>query len=172
MREKTHFKAFAKIIFLLFILVSFAFPGSVIAETLYAKSAGTKLQKSESARSSVLGKLRQGASVKVISKGKKFYQVSAGGKKGWIFKFKLTSKKPAGTSGSGLSGMSGERVASSGSSSGSSIRGLSPISEDYAKRKGITQANIASVKHMENLRVSERELDTFLSKGKLREYGE
>ena len=68
--------------------------------------------------------------------------------------------------------MGGSRVASSGSSSGSSIRGLSPISEDYAKRKGITRGDIAAVNHMERLTVSEKELDQFLAKGKLREYGE
>jgi hypothetical protein len=70
-----------------------------------------------------------------------------------------------------LSALGGnDRVASSGS--GSSIRGLSPISEDYAKRKGITRADISAVKHMENLKVSEKELDKFLAEGKLREYGE
>ena len=161
-----------KFIAVLFVLMSLAIPGSVLAETLYAKSSGTKLQKSESASSSVLGKLRKGASVSVVKKGKKFYQVKAGSKTGWIFKFKLTSKRPSSRGGSGLSGLGGDRVASSGSSSGSSIRGLSPISEDYAKRKGITQADVSAVKHMENLKVSEKELDSFLSQGKLREYGE
>ena len=172
MPKKFQFKSSLRFVPVLFILMSLAFPGSVLAETLYAKSSGTKLQKSESAKSSVLGKLRKGASVSVIKKGKKFYQVKAGSKTGWIFKFKLTSKRPASGGGSGLSGLGGDRVASSGSGSGSSIRGLSPISEDYAKRKGITHADVAAVKHMENLRISERELDSFLSQGKLREYGE
>jgi hypothetical protein len=165
-------KSSLKIIPVLFVLLSLAFPGSVLAETLYAKSSGTKLQKSESATSSVLGKLRKGAAVSVVKKGKKFYQVKAGSKTGWVFKFKLTSRRPAGGGGSGLSGLGGDRVASSGSGSGSSIRGLSPISEDYAKRKGITQADVAAVKHMESQKISERELDSFLSQGKLREYGE
>ncbi len=173
MREKFHFMALAKFIPVPFLLMSLAFPGSLLAETLYAKSSRTKLQKAASARSSVVGLLRKGAAVQVIKKGKKYYNVSIGGKKGWVFKFKLTSKRPANTSGSGLGGLVGnDRVASSGSSSGSSIRGLSPISEDYAKRKGITPDDIAAVKRMEKLTVGEKELDTFLAEGKLREYGE
>lgn len=173
MREKFRFKAAVKYIPGLIILMSLAFPGNLIAETLYAKSSRTKLQKTASARSSVVGMLRKGAAVQVIKKGKRYYNVSIGGKKGWVFKFKLTSRRPANTRGSGLGGLMGnDRVASSGSSSGSSIRGLSQISEDYAKRKGITRRDVAAVKHMERLTVSEKELDQFLEQGKLREYGE
>lgn len=173
MREKTRFKASSKFILCLFLLMGLAFPGSLLAETLYAKASRTKLQKAASARSSVIGLMRKGTAVQVIKKGKRYYMVSVSGKKGWVFKFKLTSKRPSSSSGSGLGGLiGGSRVADSGSSSGSSIRGLSPISEDYAKRKGISANDIAAVKHMERLTVGEKELDKFLAEGKLREFGE
>jgi len=111
--------------------------------------------------------LSQGTPVKVIKKSKRFYQVSApGGKKGWIFKFKLTAKAPAnfGGDGSGLLGALGGRQKSAAreSSSGSSIRGLSPMSEKHAKNKGISEEDIQSVKQMEK----------FLKEGQLGEYGQ
>ena len=173
MREKFNFKTSSTLVLSLLIFAGLAFPGNLLAETLYAKASRTKLQKSESARSSVIGLMKKGTAVEVVKKGKKYYMVSVSGKKGWVFKFKLTSKRPAGGGGSGLGGLTGnDRVADSGSGSGSSIRGLNPISEDYAKRKGISPADVAAVKHMERLTVGERELDAFLEKGKLREYGE
>ena len=107
------------------------------------------------------------------SKKGKFYEVTEpGGKKGWVFKFKLTSKKPSG-GGSGLSGVVGERkVADSGSASGSSIRGLSPVSEEHAQKKGISQSDINAVKQMESVQISSSAVDQFLSGRKLGEYAE
>jgi len=149
------------------------FTNSVSAETVYVKRSGTKLQATSSAKSKVLKKLGQGTALEVASKKGKFYEVTEpGGKKGWVFKFKLTSKKPSG-GGSGLSSVVGERkVADSGSASGSSIRGLSPVSEEHAKKKGISQSDINAVKQMESVQISSSAVDQFLSGRKLGEYAE
>jgi len=149
------------------------FTNSVSAETVYVKRSGTKLQATSSAKSKVLKKLGQGTALEVASKKGKFYEVTEpGGKKGWVFKFKLTSKKPSG-GGSGLSSIVGERkVADSGSASGSSIRGLSPVSEEHAKKKGISQSDINAVKQMESVQISSSAVDQFLSGRKLGEYAE
>lgn len=156
--------------------VSFLNVGESSAETLYIKKSGTKLQASESARSKVVTKLNGGTPVQVIKKSKRFYLVSApGGEKGWVFKFKLTSKAPAGSDGGGglLDALGGEqKIAAKESSSGSSIRGLSPISEEHAKNKGIPEESIQAVKEMEQFKVNPRELDQFLSEGHLGEYAE
>ena len=62
----------------------------VLAETVYVKRSGTKLQASGSAKSKVLKKLGQGTALEVASKKGKFYEVTEpGGKKGWVFKFNL-----------------------------------------------------------------------------------
>ncbi|MGV7220651.1 MAG: SH3 domain-containing protein [Nitrospinales bacterium] len=157
----------------LFLAGTFLFTNSVFAETVYVKRSGTKLQATGSAKSKVLKKLGQGTALEVSSKKGKFYEVTEpGGKKGWVFKFKLTSKKPSG-GGSGLSSVVGERkVADSGSASGSSIRGLSPVSEKHAQQKGISQTDINAVKQMESVQISSSTVDQFLSGRKLGEYAE
>ena len=116
---------------------SFLFANSVIAETVYVKRSGTKLQATGSAKSKILKRLAQGTALEVASKKGKFYQVTEpGGKKGWVFKFKLTSKKPSSSGGGALEGIVGKRkVADSGSASGSNIRGLSNVSEEHAQKK-------------------------------------
>lgn len=171
MRKKTYFTASIPSIVFIFLLLGLAVPGNVFAETLYAKSSSTKLQASASATSDVVALLKKGAAVNVLEKDGKFYKVSVGGKEGWVFKFKLSSAKPA--SGGELDGLVGsQKVAASGSTSGSSIRGLSPVSEDYGKRKGIGPEHIQAVKDMEQRQVNPKELDKFLEEGKLGEYSQ
>jgi len=161
--------------FLIFILLGFGFVTEVWAQTLYVKRSGTKLQASDSAKSKVLATLNRGTPAKVIKKGKKFYQVSAGGQTGWIFKFKLTAKAPA-KSGSdvGVLGALGgrQKIAANEASSGSSIRGLSPIAERRAKNKGISEKDIQAVKQMEAFHIDPKAMENFLKEGKLGEYGQ
>ena len=145
------------------------------AETWYVKKSATKLQAEASARSEVLSKLQKGTPVKVKKKSGKFFQVSSNGKTGWIFRFKLTKKAPAGGQGDGdvLSALGGDQEMSAReSASGSSIRGLSPIAEQHARKKGATDASIQAVKNMENFKVRPEELDRFLEEGKLGEYSQ
>jgi len=154
------------------------FVSDSFAETLYVKKSGTKLQAADSAKSKVIAKLGQGTPVRVIKKLKRFYQVLApGGKKGWIFKFKLTSRTPANSGGGGGSGLLGalggrQKIAARESSSGSSIRGLSPISEKHAKNKGISEEEIQAVKQMEAFHIDPEKMEKFLKEGRLGEYGQ
>jgi uncharacterized protein YgiM (DUF1202 family) len=160
---------------LIFLLVGLGFVTEVSAQTLYVKKSGTKLQASDSAKSDVIATLSQGTPAKVIKKGRKFYQVSAGGKKGWIFKFKLSAKAPEKSGGDGgvLGALGGrQKIAANEASSGSSIRGLSPISERHAKSKGISDKDIQAVKEMEAFRVDPKAMEKFLKEGKLGEYGQ
>ena len=167
----------------LFIRFSMILPGMLMlllphlatAETWYVKKSSTKLQAEASARSKVLVRLKQGTPVKVKKKSRKFFQVSAGGKTGWIFRFKLSKKAPAQKQGEGdvLGTLGGnQRIAARESASGSSIRGLSPISEQHARKKGATSESIQAVKDMEDYKVRPEELDRFLEKGKLGEYSQ
>ncbi|UCD12465.1 MAG: SH3 domain-containing protein [Nitrospinaceae bacterium] len=152
-----------------------ALPAAALAETLYVKKSGTKLQSEASASSKVVETLASGTAVEVVKKSGRFYQVTAaGGKKGWIFKFKLTAKAPSGGGGGGslLDALGGQQMAAKESASGSSIRGLSPISEQHAKSKGISKESINAVKAMEEFKVSAQEVDAFLKAGKLGEYAQ
>ncbi|GJL77095.1 MAG: hypothetical protein NPINA01_00840 [Nitrospinaceae bacterium] len=157
------------------LLFGLGFASKISAQTLYVKKSGTKLQASESARSQVLTTLNQGTPVQVVKKGKRFYQVSAGGKTGWVFKFRLSATAPQKSGGdAGLLGALGgrQKIAAKEASSGSSIRGLSPIAEKHAKKKGISETDIKAVKQMEAFRIDPKELDKFLKEGKLGEYGQ
>jgi hypothetical protein len=158
---------------LLFLLVTFGFVSQVAAATWYVKKSATKLQAEAKARSKVLRKLNKGTPVKVLKKSGKFYKVSAGGDTGWIFRFKLTKKAPSGGGGDGdvLGALGGQQqIAARESAYGSSIRGLSPVSEEHAIKKGARPASIESVKDMERYKVDDEALDKFLDEGRLGTY--
>jgi len=114
-------------------------PALSLAEILYVKSDKTKLFTEESARSRVFQKIRAGTPVKAIVGHKQFYRAAlASGKRGWLFKFKLTSKDPStrGRQSCFIDILAGRpSVSARESNSGSSIRGLSPASATYAKNK-------------------------------------
>ena len=168
-------RSISMICLMFLLLAGLGFTSEISAQTLYVKKSGTKLQAEDSAKSKVLATLNQGTPVRVAKKGKKFYQVSAGGKTGWIFKFKLTAKAPAASGGDdGVLGALGgrQKIAANEASSGSSIRGLSPVSEKHAKSKGISEEDIKAVKQMEAFRVDPKKMEQFLKEGKLGEYGQ
>ncbi|MBI4383225.1 MAG: SH3 domain-containing protein [Nitrospinae bacterium] len=156
------------------LLAGLFFAPGLRAETLYAKTDGTKVMDQESAQSQVVAVLNQGSAVEVTQKGGKFFKVKlSGGKEGWVFKFKLTEESPSGDSGGGdaLDVLGGkQQIAARESGSGSSIRGLSPISEKNAQSKGISPVNIQAVKQMESFKATPQELDKFLKEGRLGEY--
>ena len=166
-------KPYPLTILIVLVLIGLSLPANSFAETLYVKKSGTKLRASDSSKSETLNKLDKGTPVNVLKKAGKFYQVAApGNKKGWIFKFKLTAKAPeASQGGSLLDALGGQKMAAKESASGSSIRGLSPISEKHAKSKGIPEESIQAVKQMETFKVGQDEVDAFLEQGKLGEYG-
>lgn len=160
-----------------FLAVALVCPASLFAETMYVKSSDTKVMKAESAQADVIQVLDEGTAVEVTQKSSKFFKVALpGGKEGWVFKFKLSSDAPAGGGGGGdgmLESIGGkQKIAARESGSGSSIRGLSPVSEKHAQSKGISAKNIQSVKQMESFKVSREDLDKFLREGKLGEYAQ
>ncbi len=158
---------------LFFFFLSFSSLG--FAETLYVKSSKTKLRSSDNVKASVLALLEKGTPVTVIVKSKRFFKVGLqNGQKGWIFKFKLSQKAPAGSGGGGggfADVLAGSQMSANESTSASSIRGLSPVSENYAKSKGISTQNIQAVDNMEAYKINSAELEKFLQEGRLGEYG-
>ncbi|QPJ62980.1 MAG: SH3 domain-containing protein [Candidatus Nitronauta litoralis] len=154
----------------LFFLASLT-PDSIWAETRYVKKSGTKVYKEASARSKVVELVGAGKELETSGIQGKFYKViTSSGRKGFVFKFKLGDSAPE--KGGDLASLKGEKMAVRESSSSSSIRGLSPVSEQHAQKKGISKADIQAVKDMENYGVSASEVDRFLSSRKLGEYQE
>lgn len=143
------------------------------AETMYAKKNGVKVTAEKSPTSKVVGKLNTGDRVEVLKKAGRQYRVKLpNGKTGWVFKFKLSAKKPAGKSGgSSLSALTGKTtIAARESRSGGSIRGLKETTEQYAQGKNIDPAHRRSVDAMEAFRVSDAELARFQQEGGVGEY--
>jgi len=162
-------------VFALSLILFFVAPLALSAKTMYVKRSGTKLMSEASSKSKVMEKLGKGTAVDVSEKSGKYYKVTAGGSSGWIFKFKLSSKAPAGASGDAdLLGELGGRqqVAARETGSSSSIRGLSPVSEELAHKKGIPEDSINAVRSMENYKLPEGDLDRFLQQGQLGEYAQ
>jgi uncharacterized protein YgiM (DUF1202 family) len=170
-----HKFAFNRFLLIVSVFAVFTLPHLAIAETWYVKKSATKLQAEASARSKVLGTLKQGTPVEIIKKSGKFFKVSTAGNTGWVFRFKLSKKAPPAAQGDEdvLGALGGsQRMAARESASGSSIRGLSPVAEQHARKKGATSASIQAVKDMEDFKIQPKELDRFLQKGKLGEYAQ
>ena len=151
-------------------------PSSVFAATVFVKKVKTKITEKPSPRSKIVAVVNPGIPLEVIGRKGKFYHVKISNeKKGWVFKFKVTTKKPAKESSDEdlFALLAGERKTKADeASSGGSIRGLSRISERDAKSRGIKPEHIQAVKNMENFKVSSKELESFQRIGRLGEYSE
>ncbi len=151
-------------------------PSSVFAATVYVKKIKTKITEAPSPRSKIIAVINPGIPLEIISRKGKFYYVKlSNGKKGWVFKFKVTAKKPTKEDQDEdlFALLVGERkIKADEASTGGSIRGLSRISERDAKSRGIKPEHIQAVKNMENFKVDSKELEAFQMKGRLGEYSE
>ena len=151
-------------------------PSLVFAATVYVKKIKTKITEAPSPRSKIIAVINPGVPLEIISRKGKFYYVKLpNNKKGWIFKFKVKTKKSTGKDGDDelFALLVGERKTKADeASTGGSIRGLSRISERDAKSRGIKSEHIQSVKNMENLQISLEELESFQQEGRLGEYSE
>jgi uncharacterized protein YgiM (DUF1202 family) len=145
---------------------------SALAETLYVKTPSAELKNSTAATAQVVAQLPRGTALTVKSKQGNWIEVTAGGKTGWVYRFKVSTTKPSGGGGDLLAGLGGGGAKAREGSTAVSMRGLSPTSEKYAGRANITPAHIDMVKHMEAVKVDQAQVATFLKDGKLGEYGD
>ena len=156
------------------VMVMLIFPPEIaFAETMYAKKDGVKVTAEKSPTSKAVATLNLGDKVQVLKKSGRQYQVKlSSGKAGWVFKFKLSDKKPAGKSGgSSLSGLTGKNiVVAKEARAGGSIRGLKETTEQYADKKQISPAHRKSVDKMEELVIPDDELARFQKDGGIGEY--
>lgn len=142
------------------------------AATLYAKQEKVKVTAKPSPTSTVIATLRLGEAVTVLAeKGRSVKVKTAKKKVGWVFKFRLASKKPNTRSGSRLFGLTGRRtIAARESRAGGSIRGLKESTQEYAKRKQIKPEHQEAVDKMEAFVLSPETLTQFQRNGQLGEF--
>ncbi len=163
----------ARVIFgiVLLTLSAWLLPSSNWAATLYAKQDNVKVTAEKSPTSAVITTLSVGDEVSVLAEEGRLAKVKvANGKTGWVFKFRLSTDKPSTRSGSGLSGLTGRKLAARESRAGGSIRGLKESTEQYAKSKQISQEHRDAVDRMEAFSLAPDGLMEFKKSGHLGEF--
>ena len=147
---------------------------------IYVSATGAKLQADKSASSQALETLSVGSALSVLSTSGSWYQVStASGKKGWIYRGKV-SKTPPGGSQSGQTSEIGNLMGSLGGSSinagaadtSRSIRGLSPEAEEYAKQTNAPEVYRKALDDTLSIAVGENDIEKFLKEGGIGEYAD
>ncbi len=170
--ERTPVRRFMTMAFLLGLFVGIS-AAPARAETMYAKKDRIKVTAQKSPMSKVVATLQLGDSVQVLEKSGRHYKVRVGsGKKGWVFKFRLSPKPVStGEGGDALAMLSGESgISAREARSGGSIRGLEEATEEYAKNKQIDPAHKESVERMERYKVLRDELIRFQQEGSVGEF--
>jgi uncharacterized protein YgiM (DUF1202 family) len=152
-------------------LAAWLLPSTNWAAILYAKQDNVKVTTEKSPTSTVIATLSLGDEVTVLAEEGRLAKVKvASGKTGWVFKFRLSTDKPSTRSGSGLSGLTGRKLAARESRAGGSIRGLKESTEQYANTKQISQEHRDAVDRMEAFSLAPDELMQFKKSGNLGEF--
>lgn len=142
---------------------------ALAGESLYARAANTEVRATASPAGAIQAKLDIGAKCDVLAKEGNWTKVKAEVNKkavtGYVFSAKLSKDKPD------KERVGGKSVATaSEGDTALALRGLSPTAEGYAGRASISAADVAAVKKMEQQKIAQEELATFLKDGKLAEY--
>lgn len=157
-----------------FALCAVLWPGELQAKTFYTKKSGVKVTSDSSPKSKTVAKLQKGVAVDVQGKSGRYFKVRMkNGTTGWIYRFKLSKKKPKKRSNS--SGMlsslgGGSNVSVHEASSGGSIRGMQPASKAYAKNRHISNSHIQALSWMQKFSVEKQDLLSFQKRGKTGEF--
>ena len=167
-----------KIRYLLTILcgcVCFSAMAVLAAETLWVTSDNAQLKKDATASSETITTVPIGVKVKVLSTENRWHKIQLpSGEKGWMYRGRLSDTAPekASEEGSGnlFGALASSNISADEASTGRSIRGLSEETEQYAKLKKTSPAAKKALDQVLAMKISEKELQTFLKQGKIGEY--
>jgi uncharacterized protein YgiM (DUF1202 family) len=160
----------------LLVLIALILVGTVLgaaAETVYIQAKTVKLRSGKTSLDPVVADLKYGQAVELLRAEGKWYEVqTSAGAKGWIYATKISRSQPSGTDDTLASlGRSVRRGEGSEVSASAGARGLDKVSEGYANRAGIPPAYRQAVDRMAVYQVTDQEIEDFLKKGELGEYG-
>ncbi|HEY3198050.1 MAG TPA: SH3 domain-containing protein [Nitrospirales bacterium] len=146
--------------------------GTVWAETVYVQAKTAQLRAGKTSLDPVVANVKHGEALQVRKTEDKWMEVETGsGITGWIFSNKTTTVKPSGSE-DDLSKLGqtfrGKEASSATASAGA--RGLDKVSEEYAKRSGISQRDRDTIDRMTAYKITDQEVEDFLKKGELGEY--
>ncbi len=143
--------------------------GDSIAEgsVVYTDREGVDLAESSRPRADAVATLNKGARLTIVeTRGPRLKVRTEQNLEGWVMRFLVTDSKPKRSLGD-------VKVVSSGDldpqerSDISSIRGLKPITEEYAEDADVPQKAVEDARMMESIAASinERDVDRFLEEG-------
>jgi hypothetical protein len=151
-------------------------PAAESQSKLWVTSAGTKLHADKSATSSTVADVPVGAELTVISSQSLWYEVTTTtGKRGWVYRGKVSTTPPQGqqaSDGSLFSALPGSGVQSQRADTSRSIRGLSPEAEEYAKRTNKPGKYQRALDAVLAMTVTPVDLEQFLKEGRIGEYAQ
>ncbi len=159
----------------IFSLFFFASAGIAAQEKLWVSSADAKLKADKTASAETIAELPAGTPLTVLSSDSKWYQVStASGKKGWIYRGKVSNKPPAKSTGaslgSALGELTGSGIRANRADTSRSIRGLSPEAQVYAEETGTPEECRKALDSVLNTQTGKNETEAFLKQGNIGEY--
>lgn len=153
-------------------LVASLVAGLAAAETVYVQATTAKLRSGKTSLDPVVAELKFGEALEVLKKEGGWLEVrTAAAVKGWVFANKTTATKPAGGDDFlAKLGKSMRRKEASEVTASAGARGLDKVSEEYAKRVGMTQQDRDAVDRMTAYKLIDQEVEDFLKDGGLGEY--
>ena len=146
--------------------------GTVWAETVFVQAKTAQLRAGKTSLDPVVANVKYGEALEVRKTEGKWMEVETGsGITGWIFSNKTTTVKPSGSEDE-LSrlGRSFRGKEASDATASAGARGLDKVSEEYAKRSGISKRDRDTVDRMTAYKITDQEVEDFLKKGELGEY--
>ena len=142
--------------------------------TMWVASENAKLKSQPKASSKTLTTLPVGTKVSVLESEKRWYRIgTTSGKKGWMYRGKLSDAPPAKEteeSDNLFSSMQASSISADEAQTSRSIRGLSKETEQYAKQRKTPKVYKKALDQVLAIRITDTELDVFLKKGKIGEY--
>ena len=136
--------------------------GAVFAETQWVKTDTVNILGGKGSIYPVLGTVKKGAELNVISRDGKWLQVQVvgGGPQGWVFEGSLSPQKVNGDLKLGTIGNTADQSTSAAS------RGLQPSAEQYVSSKGLNKVPLERLIALRNS-IPPVEWETFTLQGKV-----
>jgi hypothetical protein len=143
-------------------------------ESQWVASEGARLKADHTASSETIATLPIGTEVTVLDSEKRWRYIRTPSElEGWIYRGRLSDSPPEeeaeGTENL-FGSLTGSGISADEADTGRSIRGLSTETEEYAKKTGTHVSYQRALDRVLAMRVSEKELEAFLRKGKIGEY--
>ncbi len=144
-------------------VIVFLFTALSFGEVLYVKSVKAKLFEKPSLNSKVVAELKRGDKLNILKSGKDWLFVDANGVRGWIYSYLVSKNKPIKKISTIFKDEESEvikaRRRSSTNITAAAARGLT---EDFRKRKkGKYVSDYESLRKMEDIRISEYDIEKF-----------